>query len=93
LGVETLRRIEGDKCHFWTVTKWDGKFNLKIPPGTALRLAEVSDLVFFRDGYKDFQIKRLYVEGVYGNFAFEGVQLFREFTRNGKSICSIAYKN
>ncbi len=22
-GVEILRRIDGDKCHFWTVTKWD----------------------------------------------------------------------
>lgn len=22
LGVEILRRIDGDKCHFWTVTKW-----------------------------------------------------------------------
>lgn len=22
LGVEILRRIEGDVCHFWTVTKW-----------------------------------------------------------------------
>lgn len=23
LGVEILRRIDGDVCHFWTVTKWD----------------------------------------------------------------------
>lgn len=22
-GVEILRRIDGDICHFWTVTKWD----------------------------------------------------------------------
>ena len=23
LGVEIWRRIDGDECHFWTVTKWD----------------------------------------------------------------------
>lgn len=23
LGVEILRRVEEDCCHFWTVTKWD----------------------------------------------------------------------
>lgn len=23
LGVEIWRRIEGDVCHFWTVTKWE----------------------------------------------------------------------
>jgi heme-degrading monooxygenase HmoA len=23
LGVQVLRRIEGDICHFWTVTRWD----------------------------------------------------------------------
>jgi heme-degrading monooxygenase HmoA len=29
LGVEILRRIEGDKCHFWTVTKWDSFDSIK----------------------------------------------------------------
>lgn len=24
LSVEIWRRVEGDVCHFWTVTKWDG---------------------------------------------------------------------
>jgi heme-degrading monooxygenase HmoA len=28
-GVEILRRIEGDKCHFWTVTKWDSYESIK----------------------------------------------------------------
>lgn len=23
LSVKVLRRIEGDICHFWTVTEWD----------------------------------------------------------------------
>jgi len=23
LGVEIWRRLEGDVCHFWTVTKWE----------------------------------------------------------------------
>lgn len=22
LGVQVLRRVEGDTCHFWTVTRW-----------------------------------------------------------------------
>jgi len=29
LSVEILRRIQGDKCHFWTVTKWDSFENIK----------------------------------------------------------------
>jgi len=29
LSVEILRRIEDDKCHFWTVTKWDSVENIK----------------------------------------------------------------
>lgn len=29
LSVEILRRIEDDKCHFWTVTKWDSYENIK----------------------------------------------------------------
>ncbi|MCB2379757.1 antibiotic biosynthesis monooxygenase [Hymenobacter sp. BT635] len=23
LGVQVLRRLDGDICHFWTVTRWD----------------------------------------------------------------------
>ena len=29
LGVEILRRVEGDKCHFWAVTKWDSFESIK----------------------------------------------------------------
>jgi heme-degrading monooxygenase HmoA len=29
LSVEILRRIDGDKCHFWTVTKWDSYESIK----------------------------------------------------------------
>jgi heme-degrading monooxygenase HmoA len=29
LGVEILRRIENDFCHFWTVTKWDSFESIK----------------------------------------------------------------
>jgi len=29
LGVEILRRIDGDRCHFWTVTKWDNYESIK----------------------------------------------------------------
>jgi heme-degrading monooxygenase HmoA len=29
LSVEILRRVENDKCHFWTVTKWTSYENIK----------------------------------------------------------------
>ena len=29
LGVQILRRIEGDRCHFWTVTQWDSYESIK----------------------------------------------------------------
>ncbi len=29
LSVKILRRVENDKCHFWTVTKWDSYENIK----------------------------------------------------------------
>lgn len=29
IGVEILRRIENDICHFWTVTKWDSIESIK----------------------------------------------------------------
>ena len=29
LSVEIWRRIDGDVCHFWTVTKWDNYESIK----------------------------------------------------------------
>ena len=29
LGARVLRRIDGDKCHFWTVTEWDSYESIK----------------------------------------------------------------
>ncbi len=29
LSVEIWRRIDGDECHFWTVTKWDSFESLR----------------------------------------------------------------
>ena len=29
LSVEVLRRIEDDKCHFWTISKWDSIESIK----------------------------------------------------------------
>ena len=29
LSVEILRRVENEKCHFWTVTKWDSFESIK----------------------------------------------------------------
>lgn len=29
LSVQILRRVENDKCHFWTVTKWESYESIK----------------------------------------------------------------
>ncbi|MGQ0540384.1 MAG: antibiotic biosynthesis monooxygenase [Blastocatellia bacterium] len=28
-GIEILRRIDGEVCHFWTVTKWENYDNIR----------------------------------------------------------------
>ena len=33
LGVQILRRIEGEVCHFWTITRWDSYDSIKIFAG------------------------------------------------------------
>lgn len=35
LSVQVLRRIEGDKCHFWTITQWDSYESIKAFAGQA----------------------------------------------------------
>jgi len=40
LGVEILRRIDGEECHFWTVTKWDSYENIKKFAGEDLEKAK-----------------------------------------------------
>ena len=29
LSAKVLRRIDGDICHFWTITEWDGYESIK----------------------------------------------------------------
>lgn len=43
LSVEILRRIEDDKCHFWTVTKWDGYESIKRFAGDDFEKARYYD--------------------------------------------------
>ncbi len=69
-----------------------GTIKIRIPPRTALRLAEVSDSVFFGDGYRNFELKELEVRGLYGNIKFEGVQLFRQFNEKSRYSYFISYK-
>ena len=33
LSVEIWREVEGDVCHFWTVTKWDSVESIKLFAG------------------------------------------------------------
>lgn len=68
------------------------RFKLKVPPRTVLRLAQVSDMVFFQEGYRDFEIKSIKIRGLYGSMAFEGVELFRQFVEKGRQSYYIAYK-
>lgn len=40
LGVEILRRIDGDICHFWTVTKWDSYDSIRKFAGDDIEKAK-----------------------------------------------------
>jgi hypothetical protein len=40
LSVEIWRRIDGDVCHFWTVTKWDGYDSIRKFAGDDLEKAK-----------------------------------------------------
>ena len=40
LSVKILRRIEGDVCHFWTVTEWDSVESIKKFAGNDLEKAK-----------------------------------------------------
>ena len=40
LSVEIWRRIEGDVCHFWTVTKWDSFDSVRKFAGDDLEKAK-----------------------------------------------------
>jgi heme-degrading monooxygenase HmoA len=42
-SVEILRRIEGEVCHFWTVTKWDSIENIKKFAGEDFEKAKYYD--------------------------------------------------
>ena len=40
LSIKILRRIEGDVCHFWTVTEWDSIDSIKAFAGEDLEKAK-----------------------------------------------------
>ena len=40
LSVEIWRRVEGDVCHFWTVTKWDSYESIKRFAGEDFKKAK-----------------------------------------------------
>ena len=40
LSVEIWRKIEGDVCHFWTVTKWDNYESIRKFAGEDLEKAK-----------------------------------------------------
>ena len=39
LSVQVLRRLEKDRCHFWTVTRWDSYESIKKFAGEQYELA------------------------------------------------------
>jgi heme-degrading monooxygenase HmoA len=43
LSVEILRRVEGEICHFWTVTKWTSIENIKKFAGEDYEKAKYYD--------------------------------------------------
>jgi len=40
LGVKILRRIDGDVCHFWTVTEWDSFESIRRFAGADIEKAK-----------------------------------------------------
>lgn len=40
LSVEIWRRVEGDVCHFWTVTKWDSLESIRAFAGDEIEKAK-----------------------------------------------------
>jgi hypothetical protein len=40
LNVEIWRKIDGDVCHFWTVTKWDSYESIAKFAGKAFEIAK-----------------------------------------------------
>ena len=44
LSAKILRRIEGDVCHFWTVTEWDNIESIRKFAGNDYEMAKYYDL-------------------------------------------------
>ncbi len=60
LGVEVLRRIEGDICHIWTVTKWKNYDGIKSFAGDDYIKAQYYDrdkefLLEFEENVEHFE--------------------------------------
>lgn len=60
LSVEIWRRIDGDLCHFWTVTKWDSYESIRKFAGDDVEKAK-----YYEDDVKyllDFEEKVIHCE-------------------------------
>jgi hypothetical protein len=71
----------------------DGKFKLRLPPRTALRLTNINESIFYNDSRKEeFPLKKIQIKGLYGSMSFEGVQVFQQFVEKKDSKRYISYK-
>ena len=77
----------------YTADMATGKFKLRLPPRTALKLTNINESVFYNDERsRDFPIKMIYIRGLYGNMSFEGVQVYKQFAGKKDSKRYISYK-
>jgi len=71
----------------------DGKFKLRLPPRTALRLTNINESIFHDEGRKEeFPLKKIEIRGLYGNISLEGIQIYQQFAEKKDSKRYISYK-
>jgi hypothetical protein len=75
--------------------RFDGntaRINVKLFPGTVLRIARNSDRVLRDEGYEDFAVKELTIDGANGSAAYKDRQLWSELVGKDNPRHQISYK-
>jgi hypothetical protein len=68
------------------------RIKVKLLPGTVLRIARTSDRVLRDEGYEDFAVKELAVNGANGSAAYKDRQLWSELVGKDNPRHQISYK-
>lgn len=88
-------RVKDDE---WTISDYQHRFDgdtarikVKLFPGTVLRIARINDRVLRDDGYVDFVIKELTVNGANGSAAYKDRQLWSHLVAKDNPRHQISY--